>query len=144
MYQQKMQSKPSSFRKLREIGRGGQGVNWLVERKQNHQLLVRKSYFEFKKYNGLPLEPYILEQVLDLHPRIIPLESCDIISESRLDLFFPFYRGGDLTNSRWTSTCGHLESFVWHVFIQMADALAFLRMSLFSFDDLIPTELLAY
>ena len=115
------------FRKIRKVGEGGEGVIWLVERRRDRALLARKTYSKYNEYNGMPSEVYIMYEAIPLHPRILTLESWEIRPDLRLDIYFPYCRGGDLGQFIPEHGRGLPEEFVWHVFIQVADALALLR-----------------
>ena len=119
-----------TLKPIRQIGRGGQGVNWLFKRKRDKALLVQKSYNNYKEFSGLPWEVYIMGRVVALHPRILQLEGWHIRKDLTLEIYYPYCEGGDLSQFAPKPGCGQPEAFVWHVFVQLADALASLRESL--------------
>lgn len=122
------------YRKLKFLGQGSEGSSWLCERRSDKKLIVQKSYNEWVKYKGIPLEAHILQSVVPGHPRILYCDVWSILDYKKLDLYYEYCKGGDL--GQFISRHGrsrHSEDFIWHVFMQIADALAFLRKSSHSF-----------
>ena len=118
-----------SYDEIQHIGEGGQGACSLVRRSRDSQLLVLKASSEPKISRGTPIEIRILRDLLPPHQRIASLvDSC--IFPDHTELYFEYCDGGDLQDLI-DQYCDHMtqipESFIWHVFIQMAEALAFLH-----------------
>lgn len=127
--QMRITAEHETFKKIRQLNSGFQSINWLCERKRDHKLLVRKTChrYTYRKGNGLPTEVEILFYAIPRHPRILPLENWELRSDNRLDLYYPYCEGGDLSQFASRHGRGQPEAFVWHVFISVADALAFIR-----------------
>lgn len=115
------------YEQIRLIGEGGQGKTWLMKRIVDGKLLVRKEQLSFVKHDGIPYEMYLFEQVMTPHPRVVGFDHASYSAEARsLSMYFEYGRGGDLDQF---IDGGHRvsESFMWQIFIQLADALAFLH-----------------
>lgn len=120
----------ASYREIKVLGEGGQGECHLVERFRDGRKFVRKISHTFIKNRstGKPIEAYILQDVLREHERSIKLIEYTIAQDSLIAIY-EFYPGGDLTSYLPT---GHerkspSERFVWWIFIQLADILAYLH-----------------
>lgn len=116
------------YRKIKILGQGSDGLSWLCERRSDNNLVVRKSYDRWVEYSGRPLELHILQYIVPNHPRILYCEGWTVIHNNKLEVYYDYCKGGDL--SKFMLTHEHCrETFIWHVFMQIADALAFLRES---------------
>lgn len=118
-----------SYDQLRSIGEGGQGKLWIVKRKSDRKILVRKEQKRFDMHGSIPCEMHIFENVLTSHPRILEFDHANYIqANGSLVLYFEHCQGGDLTEyiPRGGKN-GVSESFLWECFIQLADAIAFLH-----------------
>lgn len=121
------------YKRKRLLGEGGQGSSWLCEQKSDSKLVVVKEYKDAEDYvflesQGKPLEVYILRDVLPSHPGIldcIDWGTCN--ARETLGVMFDYCEGGDLKKFTKSKARRPSEDFIWNVFIQMADALAFLR-----------------
>ncbi len=114
---------------IRKIGAGGQGKTELFERRGDGKRLIRKSYFN-NVPGRLPHEGFMLSNYIAPHPRILKVEGFQRHPDgSRANLFFQYCEGGDLHQVIQKHGRGMPEQFVWHVLVQMAEALAFLRES---------------
>ena len=112
---------------IRKIGEGGQGTTEICERHSDGKILVRKEQSNFAMHGDIPREMRIFEEFLSPHPSIVDFDHATYVKKSdSLILYFEHCKGGDL--SRWIPKSTLLpEDFIWHVFIQLADALAFLH-----------------
>lgn len=115
------------WRVLRAIGAGGQGECVLVQRESDGLVAVRKQTEVYEVLQGFPLEAIILEKVLPRSPRITKLISFKLKPACRhrdnLIEWFEYCRGGDLHNAMEQLRGRVTEDFVWHCFIQLAEAL---------------------
>ena len=115
------------WRPLRTIGEGGQGKSTLVERISDHVVAVQKRVDRYECIDGIPLEMFILHTVLPRSRRIVESIGFSVVKSTQrhgVDLieWFQYCRGGDLENG--VPSCGRLpEDFIWHCFIQIAEAL---------------------
>ena len=102
-----------------------------MKRKSDGVKLVRKTTDDFVNERGKPLEVQILRDILDAHRRTLNLVDWAVLSipsaPKLLVTYYDLYPGGDLSD--WTPKKGQesSESFVWYVFQQMADVLAYLH-----------------
>ena len=121
----------ATYEPIRQIHRNDQGFVGLCLRNRDRKLIVHKS-IKHPTYDDdqeqKPTEVEILSRALRDHPRILSLEDWELTSPFCLNLYFRYCEGGDLHqftevrgNPRWE------EDFVWHVFVEMAEALAFCR-----------------
>lgn len=117
----------SYYTVIRTLGKGGQGKTELVENQRNGKFLVRKLQREFRMQGDIPKEMYIFENILTRHPSIVGFDHANYMRQTGdLVLYFEHCRGGDL--HRCIPTKNYVsEDFIWHIFIQLADALAFLH-----------------
>lgn len=117
----------ASYRELKVLGEGGQGECHLVERRSDGRKFVRKISHSFtQKSSGKPVEAYILQDVLCQHERSIKLIEYTI-AQDKLVAIYEFYAGGDLVSYLPNGRERPSERFVWWIFVQLADILAYLH-----------------
>jgi len=117
------------YEDIQHIGEGGQGTCSLVRRCRDSQLLVLKTIPKPKYSQGLPIDIRILRDLLPTHKRIASLANSCIFPD-RTELFLEFCDGGDLQDliDQYDDHATKIpESFLWHAFIQLSEALAFLH-----------------
>ena len=118
-----------SYEELRKIGEGGQGKLYLVKRKRDNKLLVRKEQTSYDMIGDVPSEMHIFEDVLTHHPSIIHFDHAGYLKPNNsLVLYFEYCQGGDLHDYLpKPGERGVSEEFLWQCFIQLAAAIAFLH-----------------
>ena len=120
---------------MRRIASARNGDIWLYLRSRDQKPLIQKSFLQkWEMASGsvaqYPLEVILLVCILPRCPQILPLESWSYGPDYDLLLAYPYCRGGDLEQlGTWMMDSGMrvTETFVWNVFVQIADALAMLR-----------------
>ena len=116
------------WRLVRVLGQGGQGTAALMQRRSDGELAVCKKMDNYELMRGMPLEAFILQDVL---PRsrwindMIGFSFEKASSRHRQDYlleWFEYCRGGDLLHAvrRFRRLS---EDFIWHCFVQLAEAL---------------------
>ena len=126
-----------SYDIIRTIGEGGQGKTELVRRVADRKTLIRKEQKRFKMHESkaLPLESYIFEHVLEPHPGIVLFDHSSYVRPCASDrsgslvLYFEHCEGGDLDSYIDTKVLVP-EKWIWKVFVQLAEALAYMHYGL--------------
>lgn len=123
------EKKVMSFETIRKIGKGGEGEAWLVRSVADNSLVVRKVLRSWKKDGDRPFEAKILNEILPAHPNVLSLYYYSLRpEENKLHMYYEYCSGGSLQNLISNGKPGSLpESFIWHVFIQLAEALEVLH-----------------
>ena len=117
----------ASYREIKPLGTGGQGECHIMERRSDGRKFVRKVSHTFPiTSSGQPLEARILQEVLGQHKRAIKLVEY-AVAEDYLITIYDFYPGGDLLPCLPRRNERQSESFVWCIFFQLADVLAYLH-----------------
>ena len=120
------------YKEVRQIGSGGFGNCFLLERKTDKARRVCKVQareYQDDARNGVPLEVNILRDLLPRHDRILHLHEF-LVQPSTVQLYYDYYEGGDLHQligryyDQWQDIP---ETFLWHVYLQMSEAVAFLH-----------------
>lgn len=102
-------------------------MSTLMERKSDGKLAVHKRVDHYELIRGVPQEPIILQGILLRSRRIVELMAFSVEPptqqhEGDLIEWFEYCRGGDLQHG--VAQSGRLpEDFIWHCFIQIAEAL---------------------
>ena len=124
------------FQHIKKIGEGGQGRCDLVERKGDGKYLVYKQMkvevdMIRSKHRNKPLEVAILKDILGPSERIVRLFDWTHVSPTNNCFFFEYCSYGDLYNmiDGYHNNQGLEipESFVWHTYGQLAEALTFIH-----------------
>lgn len=114
------------WRPVRKIGKGAQGEATLMKRISDGEFMVEKRVKIYSMVDGILVEAAILQDILPSNRRIIELMDFSFEPSSRdePDLLecFEFCRGGDLQHGV-TQSGRPSEDFIWHCFIQIAEAL---------------------
>lgn len=117
-----------NYRQVGHVGSGGYGNCLLLQNQSSMALRVCKVQ-KRDKGTSEPLEIELLRDILHDHPRIVRLHEA-IPHPHTMQLYFDYYPGGDLFGvmahyvQEWQAVP---ESFIWHCFIQLAEALAFIH-----------------
>ena len=129
------------YKELGQIGHGGFGNCFLLERTTDKALRVCKVQVREDFDNDeVPIEVNILRDMLPRHDRILRLHDC-ILQPTTVQLYYEYYSEGDLGqlirryNDQWQD---FPESFLWHVYLQLTDALSFLH---FGYTQTQPSQL---
>ena len=122
-----------SFEELEEVGAGSNGRCVLLKRKSDKALRVCKIAQRIKvcrnKYEDKPLEASILLDVLPKHDRILRLYDA-LVQPRTVQLYYEYYSHGDLYNliRHHQKNMEFIpEAFMWHAYLQLSEALAFLH-----------------
>ena len=124
------------YNHIKKIGEGGQGRCDLMKRRGDGNCFVykqMKSDMEFTRSKGekKPLEAAILKDILAPSDRVIKLFDYNYASPTKNFFFFEYCAFGDLFNmiDGYHNDVGLQipESFVWHTYLQLADALTFIQ-----------------
>ena len=117
-----------NYKEVAHIGSGGYGNCLLLQKRSNQTLRVCKVQKRTKEL-AEPLEIEILRDILHDHPRIVRLHEA-ITHTHTMQLYFDYYPGGDLfqLNARYVEEWEPVpESFIWHCFLQLSEALAYIH-----------------
>ena len=126
-----LQSDDLRVRHVKLLGEGGQGRCDLFRRERSGELFVYKLMKHSVKVDSKnkPIEAKILQDILGQHPRIIQMY--DYVSLPNQTVFYLEYcSGGDLAmiTKAYRMHNAHMpETFVWHTYIQLAEALAYIH-----------------
>ena len=121
--------KVMEFDRIRLIGQGGEGEAWLMRSVADNSLVVRKVFRDWPQKWGEPLEVKILNEILPKHCSLISLYYYSLKPEEhKLHMYYEYCSGGSLESLIPKGKLGSLpESFIWLVFIQLAEALEVLH-----------------
>lgn len=121
------------FEKLEHVGAGSNGSCVLLKRRSDQALRVCKTTKRISncigEYEEEPLEVTILLDILPSHNRISRLHEA-IIQPRTVQLYFDYYAEGDLSHlikSYKTNWEVIPEAFMWHAYLQLTEALAYLH-----------------
>ena len=121
------------FQELNEVGAGSNGRCVLLKRKCDQALRVCKIAKRLKvrkdEYEDKPLEASILLDVLPKHDRILRLYDA-LVQPRTVQLYYEYYSHGDLYDliQRHEENSVYIpETFMWHAYLQLSEALAFLH-----------------
>jgi len=124
-----------SYDEIQHVGSGSYGSCVLLKRRSDSALRVCKVtervpvHDDKGAFEAEPLEAKILKDILPPHHRICRLHE-SIIQPRTVQLYFDYYSGGDLSDLirlyEWNWELMP-ETFLWHAFMQLAEALAFMH-----------------
>lgn len=125
--------KTSDFVRLRRLGTGNEGTTWLEQNVHTKELRAckdRKIRVSFRTAKGqeIPKEVWIRKFAMPWdHRNLLDLWGWCIIPSDpprRCNIYYEYCAGGNLGSLIPTGHPGlHPEAFIWHVFIQLAEAL---------------------
>ncbi|MCJ1363918.1 hypothetical protein MMC16_003027 [Acarospora aff. strigata] len=118
-----------SYDELQHVGEGGQGSCSLIRRCRDNKLMVLKTITNSHLSLGVPIDIRILRDLLPPHRRIAGLLNSSILPD-RTELYLEFCDAGDLQDLIDTYLTRRTlipEPFLWHVLVQLSEALAFLH-----------------
>ena len=116
------------LRRVRRLGAGGEGTTWLEQDRDTGQYYVCKELEIWRVKQGQPLEVRIRRDCMPSHHRnLLDLHGWHCMETNagpRCRIYYEYCAGGDL----WElipsgQSARYPESFIWHVFIQLAEAL---------------------
>jgi hypothetical protein len=114
---------------VKSLTHGGEAKVWLLRRKKNKELVVCKAIPHGLNSISPPTEVRILQGLLPRHDRIIRLR--DWFSGSlSTQLYFDYFSGGDLEQlsyQYYRHSARFPESFLWHIYLQLCEAVAFIH-----------------
>ncbi|KAK3172252.1 hypothetical protein OEA41_005572 [Lepraria neglecta] len=117
------QAEHNQFDRIRIIGRGSQGDCWLMRTIREDRLVVRKVLDKYPMIRETTLEVRILNKILPRHHSILHIFYWSF-KDRRLELYYNYCAGGSLDRLVPKANPGSLsEGFIWHVFVQLAEAL---------------------
>ena len=118
---------------LKELGSGSEGVAYLLESCSTGELVVRKKFSRFEWEGALPREVVILTKKLGPHRNIVNLIDYRLEGDPKsrhkqiLTTHSEYCAGGDLSRYQDGRTD---EDLLWHVFMSVAAALAYMHYGL--------------
>lgn len=119
---------------VRRIGHGGDGKCELVRHRDGSEIVRKTITAKSKRYeNDIPTELYILGHILPGHDRIIRF-FFRYHSPREVEVYYGQVSGGDLFNAIYDfAWIGRKipEAFIWHLYLQLCEALAFLQLIIF-------------
>ena len=121
---------PDEYEEIRRLGNGGNGNCFLLQSKSDNALRVCKvSPSHPSNSKNHCIEKNLLNDILPPHDRIVMLYHSTLLPW-KTQLYFEYCSGGDLSTmiTNFESIqCLFEESFVWHCYEQLCEALAFIH-----------------
>ena len=117
-----------NYKQVGHVGSGGYGNCLLLQNRSSMALRVCKVQKRSRSVSE-PLEIEVLRDILHDHPRIVRLHEA-ITHPHTMQLYFDYYPGGDLfgvMNRYYQEWVPVPESFIWHCFLQLSEALAYIH-----------------
>ena len=125
----------AEYDEVRELGQGGNGRCILVRHRAQDFLRACKVCRAYPPTNEhhLPNEIRFLQEILPEHERIIRLHQF-FVTPRAIDMYFDFCESGDIgglismhQNKERKLTAQFTENFVWHVYQQLTEAVAYIH-----------------
>lgn len=114
---------------VKSLTHGGEAKVWLLRREKNKELVVCKAIPHGLNSISPPTEVRILQSLLPRHDRIVRLRDWFSGSMST-QLYFDYFGGGDLEQlsfQYYRHGARFPESFLWHIYLQLCEAVAFIH-----------------
>ena len=114
---------------VKSLQHGGEGKVWLLRREKDRKLIVCKAIPHITNPFAIPIEVRILQGLLPHHNRIICLRDW-FKASTATQMYFDYFDGGDLeqlSHHYYSRNAKLPESFLWHIFLQLSEAVAFLQ-----------------
>ncbi|KAI4087920.1 MAG: hypothetical protein LQ344_006468 [Seirophora lacunosa] len=116
---------------VKRLGTGGQGTAHLVKNQRTGSVVVCKVIPHLRSHGYRDSELFFLRDALPPHARIINLQSA-LTSPYQTQLYLDYCTGGDLASfiesHHYKLTGASVpEAFIWHAFLQLSEALAFIH-----------------
>lgn len=115
--------------RVKSLPRGGEARIWLLRREKDQKLIVCKAIPHGRYSQATPYEVRVLQGLLPAHDRIIRLRDW-FSGPKSTQMYFDFFDGGDLEQlsyQYYRRRARFPESFLWHVFLQLTEAVAFIH-----------------
>ncbi|KAL8755992.1 MAG: hypothetical protein Q9184_004640 [Pyrenodesmia sp. 2 TL-2023] len=124
-------SEKEHYTAIKRLGAGSEGTAHLVKNRWSGAVVVCKVIPHLNNHNHAESELFFLRDALYHHSRIINLQSA-LISPSQTELYLDYCDGGDMATfieaNHWKLKDAYIpEAFVWHAFLQLSEALAFIH-----------------
>ncbi|KAK0512248.1 hypothetical protein JMJ35_005376 [Cladonia borealis] len=117
----------SDFRRVRRLGRGAEGTVWLERNRDTREYLACKNMKARVVVEEQPKEVWMIKNCMPDHRSLVEFVGWCWLrprSRQRCNIYFEYCAGGDLRQLIPRRNPGRYpESFIWHVFIQLAEAL---------------------
>ena len=114
---------------VKSLQHGTGGRVWLLRRERDKKLIVCKAIPHIANVFTIPIEVELLQGLLPRHDRIIRLRNW-FHASTATQMYFDYLDGGDLEQLSYQYYSRELhfpESFLWHIFLQLSEAVAFLQ-----------------
>lgn len=113
---------------VRRLGGGWEGTTWLQQHRNTREYYAWKDARVRGTVEGRPREVWVRAHCMPrYHPSLLDLRGwcwAEAASPQRFNIYYEYCAGGDLGSLiPRGDPAAHPESFIWHVFIQLAEAL---------------------
>lgn len=116
---------------IKRLGAGSEGTAHLVKNRRSGAVVVCKVIPHLENHNHAESELFFLRDALHRHSRIINLQAA-LVNHCQTELYLDYCDGGDMATfieaNHWKLNDAYIpEAFVWHAFLQLSEALAFIH-----------------